>query len=179
MRDSKPGRRSIAIIAAMSALKARRKVTSGLIAEVELRDGERECARVRIRRCAREGDCLYRAYSPPFHRVLRSRALSSAVEHFLDMEGVRGSIPLAPTIAPQRFQGLERILALRAPRMRRSATAALNERGGIFEHAGTVALQPLRFPTIGRASIGHSLATSWLSPHLRERGEPADDRESR
>ena len=32
------------------------------------------------------------------HRVLRSRALSSAVEHFLDMEGVRGSIPLAPTI---------------------------------------------------------------------------------
>jgi hypothetical protein len=26
------------------------------------------------------------------------RALSSAVEHFLDMEGVRGSIPLAPTI---------------------------------------------------------------------------------
>jgi hypothetical protein len=25
-------------------------------------------------------------------------ALSSAVEHFLDMEGVRGSIPLAPTI---------------------------------------------------------------------------------
>jgi hypothetical protein len=31
------------------------------------------------------------------HRVVRSRALSSAVEHFLDMEGVRGSIPLAPT----------------------------------------------------------------------------------
>src|SRR5271163_2226887 len=97
MRDSKPGRRSIAIIAAMSAREARRNVTSGLIAEVELR-GERECARVRIRRCAREGDCLYRAHSPTLHGVLRSRALSSAVEHFLDMEGVRGSIPLAPTI---------------------------------------------------------------------------------
>ena len=41
------------------------------------------------------------------HRVLRSRALSSAVEHFLDMEGVRGSIPLAPTI---EINGLARIV---------------------------------------------------------------------
>ena len=31
------------------------------------------------------------------------RALSSAVEHFLDMEGVRGSIPLAPTIRGDLF----------------------------------------------------------------------------
>ena len=28
------------------------------------------------------------------------RAVSSAEEHFLDMEGVRGSIPLPPTIGP-------------------------------------------------------------------------------
>ena len=30
------------------------------------------------------------------------RALSSAVEHFLDMEGVTGSIPVAPTIKTPR-----------------------------------------------------------------------------
>ena len=41
------------------------------------------------------------------HRVLRSRALSSAVEHFLDMEGVRGSIPLAPTIRCLKYLSSE------------------------------------------------------------------------
>ena len=33
------------------------------------------------------------------------RALSSAVEHFLDMEGVTGSIPVAPTMLSSENMG--------------------------------------------------------------------------
>ena len=38
-------------------------------------------------------------YTPPFHRPL-VRARSSAGEHYVDIVGVTGSIPVAPTILP-------------------------------------------------------------------------------
>ena len=51
-------------------------------------------AALRLRGPARAG--ISRALAS-FPRMRSGRALSSAGEHFLDMEGVTGSIPVAPT----------------------------------------------------------------------------------
>ena len=54
----------------------------------------------RLTHCASRRERLYPAVLEPA-KVARDQgrwALSSAVEHYLDMVGVRGSIPLAPTI---------------------------------------------------------------------------------
>ena len=78
-------------------------------------------------------------YTPPTlerlaARDLRRWALSSAVEHYLDMVGVRGSIPLAPTIpgpqlrlifAPVFGESANRPLARLAPPDRRIASLSL------------------------------------------------------
>ncbi len=41
-------------------------------------------------------------YRAGLDRMVDGRARSSAVEHFLDMEGVTGSIPVAPTTSSDR-----------------------------------------------------------------------------
>src|SRR5271154_4160859 len=81
----------------MSASAAGRNVKAGTSIEV---GGSSLGLKVRGAHCAPRRERLYPA-GPRAGSPARDRgrwALSSAVEHYLDMVGVRGSIPLAPTI---------------------------------------------------------------------------------
>ena len=74
----------------------------------------------------------------------------------------------------------------------RSETEALcdggvSERGCVFEHAGSIALQPLRFPTIGRASPAsplphpgfHRICVRGASPQTTENADEKDTHDIR
>ena len=69
----------------------------GLISPLSVRTIRRPA----LPHCAPRRERLYPAdpRAVSLARGLRRWALSSAVEHYLDMVGVRGSIPLAPTIS--------------------------------------------------------------------------------
>ena len=85
-----------------------------------------------LRRLATRKDCRYTL--PCFARAAAFWARSSAVEHYLDMVGVTGSIPVAPTI--QRPTERHRVMkvrnSLKSLRGRHRANRLVRRKGRVY-----------------------------------------------
>ena len=96
------------------------------------------------------------------YELRRARARSSAEEHYLDMVGVTGSIPVAPTINPCRSYFAEAIASI----LSASLVSLTFDREGDRTEASTAAIN--HFEIIELLGKPGSLLLPAVLSHLRE-----------